>query len=121
MKNVGKTERAFDIDVKYGEIGENYVLSLLNGAKRVEVKTDRMAHRTGNIAVEYSSRGLPSGISTTKADCWAFVIGDNNTVIFITTERLKEVARFWYKAGCVVDGGDDNTSKIILIPINQLL
>lgn len=121
MKNVGSTQRAFDIDVLYGEEGENHVLSLLNGVTKVEVKTDRMAHHTGNIAVEYASRGLPSGISTTKADYWAFVIGENKTVIFITTERLKELARFWYKAGSVVDGGDEKTSKIILIPINQLL
>lgn len=121
MKNVGSTKRAFDIDVIYGETGENHVLSLLNGVTKVEVKTDRIAHRTGNIAVEYASRGLPSGISTTEADYWAFVIGENKTVVFITTERLKELARYWYKSGSVVSGGDDNTSKIILIPINELL
>jgi len=121
MKNVGKTERTFDIDLEYGIAGENHVLGLLNGAMKVEVKTDRMAHSTGNLAVEYSSRGLPSGIATTKADYWAFVIGDNNTVIFIPTERLKELARVWYKAGYIVDGGDQNTSKIILIPIKEIL
>lgn len=121
MRNVGSTKRTFDIDVVYGEVGENHVLSLLNGVTKVEVKTDRIAHRTGNLAIEYASRGLPSGIATTEADYWAFVIGDNKTVIFITTERLKELARRFYKAGHTVDGGDDNTSKIILIPINELL
>lgn len=121
MKNVGKTERAFDIDVVYGTHGENLVLEILNGVKKVEVKTDRTAHKTGNVAIEYASRGLPSGISTTKADYWAFVIGDNKTVVFITIERLKELARLWYKMGHTVNGGDENTSKIILIPINQLL
>lgn len=121
MKNVGSQKKPFDIDVVYGEQGENHVLSLLNGVTKVEVKTDRIAHHTGNVAIEYESRGLPSGISTTEADYWAFVIGENKTVIFITTKRLKELARFWYKTGNVVYGGDDKKSKIILIPINQLL
>jgi hypothetical protein len=121
MKNVGSKQRAFDIDVVYGTHGENLVLEILNGVKKVEVKTDRMAHMTGNVAIEYASRGLPSGIATTKADYWAFVIGENKTVIFITIERLKELARFWYKSGRILNAGDGNTSKIILIPINQLL
>lgn len=121
MKNVGKIKRTFDLDLEYGTEGENHVLNLLNGAMKVEVKTDRMAHRTGNLAIEYASRGLPSGIATTEADYWAFVIGDSKTVIFISTERLKGIARSWYKSGSRVDGGDENTSKIILIPINELL
>lgn len=121
MKNVGSTQKNFDLDLQYGNDGENHVLSLLNGATKVEVKTDTMAHVTGNIAVEYQYRGNPSGISTTKADYWAFIIGENKTVVFVTTERLKEVARRWYKIGSVVNGGDFKASKLILIPINQLL
>ena len=121
MKNVGKHQSNFDLDLEYGNEGENFVLSLLNGATKVEVKTDRMAHHTGNIAIEYEFNGKPSGISTTKADYWAFVLGDKSLVVFIKTENLKDIARAWFKSGSVVSGGDFNSSKMILIPINEIL
>ena len=33
----------------------------------IEVKSDRISHKTGNIAIEYSYGGEPSGIETTRA------------------------------------------------------
>jgi hypothetical protein len=35
----------------------------------IEVKTDIMSERTGNIAIEYESRGRPSDISVSKRMC----------------------------------------------------
>jgi hypothetical protein len=80
-----------------------------------------MAHHTGNIAIEYEFNGKPSGISTTKADYWAFVLGDKSLVVFIKTENLKDIARAWFKSGSVVSGGDFNSSKMILVPITEIL
>ncbi len=37
---VGHIERNFDIDLRYGNEGEQLVLQLLNGGKKIEVKTD---------------------------------------------------------------------------------
>jgi hypothetical protein len=119
MKNVGKTQKNFDIDVEYGRQGENYLLDILE-TKRIEVKTDRIAHITGNVAVEYRYRGRPSGISTTEADYWAFLLYDMTTIIMVPTDKLKAIAREKYKQDQITLGGDENASEMILIPINEL-
>ena len=120
MKNVGKVNKNFDIDMEYGRRGENTLLDILE-TKRIEVKTDRIAHITGNVAVEYRFRGRPSGISTTEADYWAFLLYDMTTIIMVPTEKLKDIARERYKRNQVTIGGDDNVSEMILIPIEELI
>lgn len=120
MKNVGFKQRNFDIDMEYGRRGENTLLDILE-TKRIEVKTDRIAHVTGNIAVEYRFRGRPSGISTTEADYWAFLLYDMTTIIMVPTEKLKGIARDRYKKDEITLGGDDNASEMILIPIEELI
>lgn len=95
-------EPKFDIDYDVGEQGELYVLRVIDSLKsgeRVEVKTDEMAEKTGNVYVEYACqyRGewKPSGIATTDAAIWSFVIGE--AVVVAQTDRLKEIARFYYQ------------------------
>jgi hypothetical protein len=119
MKNVGKTQKNFDIDIEYGRQGENYLLDILE-TKRIEVKTDRVAHITGNVAVEYRYKGRPSGIATTEADYWAFLLYDMTTIIMVPTDKLKSIARAKYKQDQITLGGDENASEMILIPINEL-
>jgi len=119
MKNVSKTQKNFDIDIEYGRQGENYLLDILE-TKRIEVKTDRIAHITGNVAVEYRYKGRPSGIATTEADYWAFLLYDMTTIIMVPTDKLKSVARAKYKQDQITLGGDENASEMILIPINEL-
>jgi hypothetical protein len=41
----------------------------------VEVKSDKMSQRTGNIVIEKSFNGKPSALSTTKASIWVFHTG----------------------------------------------
>ena len=107
----------FDLDLSTGQTGENTVQNLLN-IETVEVKTDFMAAQTGNLAIEFESRGFQSGIAVTKAEYWAFLIPDKS-LIMIKTDRLKELARKYFKKGSVVKGGDFNSSRIILIPIKE--
>ena len=120
MKNVSDVNKNFDLDLEYGVNGENLVLKIFDGSKKVEVKTDRMAHKTGNIAVEYECGGKPSGISKTEADYWAFIIKNGAYILIVRTDYLKKIARHWYMQGKVVAGGDDNASMMVLIPINQI-
>jgi hypothetical protein len=117
---VGHHQRNFDIDLRYGNDGEELVLQLLNGGKKVEVKTDRMAHKTGNVAIEFRCRGKLSGIATSEADYWALVLKNNELVIFIKTEVLKEICRQFYTKGFVRNGGDDNASEMIIVPLKFL-
>jgi hypothetical protein len=117
---VGHHQRNFDIDLRYGNEGEELVLQLLNGGKKVEVKTDRMAHITGNVAIEFRCRGRLSGIATSEADYWALVLKNNELVIFIKTEVLKDVCRKFYLKGYVRNGGDDKASEMIIVPLKFL-
>ena len=55
------------MDLLVGQVRERKLGELLEG-KGVEVKSDFMAQRTGNVFVEYRSRGKLSGISTTEAE-----------------------------------------------------
>lgn len=109
----------FDLDLSTGETGEQTVKEILL-CERVEVKTDFMTKNTGNIAVEFESRGKPSGISVTKADHWVFHIPNRCTII-VETNRLKELARYYYKSKGFALGGDNMTSKLILIPVSALI
>ena len=42
--------------------------------RRVEVKADRLAHRTGNICIEHACSGHPSGITSSKSDYWVHFV-----------------------------------------------
>jgi len=117
---MNKCIKGWDIDLEFGLQGEKLVEELLKTKSKVEVKTDRMADKTGNVAVEYAYKGLPSGIATTEADVWAFVLYEGQVIIFIDTDRLKRLARKYFKLERNVKGGDDNQSMLILIPIEEL-
>lgn len=120
MKQVGSSQKNFDLDLEYGEAGELKLLSILNGAKKVEVKTDRLSHLTGNVAIEFRCSGRQSGISTTEADYWAFVLMDGKVIIMVETDKLKKIARKNYRLGKVTCGGDGNNSEMVLVKINEL-
>lgn len=58
-------------------------------AATIEVKRDRQTSVTGNVFVEVSSHGNPSGISITKADTWAFIGQDSGLII--GTAKLRAI------------------------------
>lgn len=106
----------WDIDLKFGNNKESELVKIINGDK-LEVKADRKAHNTGNIAVEIECYGKPSGISVSKAKHYAFVL--EHITLIIETERLRSMLNnkdYW-----VVFGGDNNASKMVLIPIRDLI
>lgn len=92
-------------------------LKLENGTyERIEVKCDRLAHKTNNIVIEYEYNDKPSGISTTKADKWIYFIHNTNKVFIIPTNDLKNIIK-----NCkIVNGGDNKLSKMYLVNINLL-
>jgi len=55
----------------------------------VEVKREPSALRWGNVFVEFECRNKPSGITTSKADVYVFVIGHELLSIF--KDELKEL------------------------------
>ncbi|OUT96936.1 MAG: hypothetical protein CBB96_00835 [Gammaproteobacteria bacterium TMED36] len=109
----------FDLNLIEGLQGENELALIL---ETIEVKTDFETHRTGNIAIEYESRGKPSGISTTKAKYWCFNLKQMDVMILIETEKLKVIARkYYHNESRNVKGGDDNSSSLLLVPVKDLI
>lgn len=109
----------FEKDLSYGKKHEKMVMKSL---EKYELKTDRMAHKTGNVYVEFQSRGKDSGIRTSKSDTWIFKIvstGDRHMFsIHIPLSRLKKLVSKDYR---VVPGGDNLTSRGYLVPILDLV
>ena len=109
----------FEYDLKLGQIKEKELGDIFSN-KTIEVKTDLKASETGSVFVEYQSRNKPSGISISKSDYYCFVISKGNFII-IETSLLKKKCRKFLKTNLDVRGGDNNTSKGILLPVLQLL
>ena len=113
----------FDICLEFGEKYENELQKILEN-KQIELKTDRITQRTGNVFVEFESRGKESGILKTTALYWVFfVYGQinlkNKHTFFIPTRRLKKLIKV--KDYKVSKGGDNWTSKGYLVPKQDLL
>ena len=109
----------FNKDLSYGKRHEKLVMKSM---ENFELKTDRMAHKTGNVYVEFQSRGRDSGIRTSKSDTWIFKIvskGDKHLFsIHIPLTRLKKLVSTDYR---VVPGGDKLTSRGYLVPLTDLI
>jgi hypothetical protein len=77
----------FKYDLKVGQVKEEELGNILNSST-IEVKYDLKALKTGNVYVEYFSRGKQSGISKSKADYYCFAFGE--TFHLIKTSDLKD-------------------------------
>ena len=111
----------WDIDLAFGHIGEEKLYNIFKNEK-IEVKRDRAALSTGNMAIEFMQQGRPSGIAITKASYWCYIFHKNEedvVYVIIPTERLKELARKEYKAGNIKHCGDNN-NVIVLVPVKEL-
>ena len=108
----------FRYDLKVGQVAEQALAAIFEG-KKVEVKRDRKARLTGNIFVEYESRGKPSGISASEADYWCFVVEE--TFILLTAQRLKEIVEPLKGTDKERRGGDNNTSVGVLLRIADII
>jgi len=108
----------FRYDLKIGEQKENELASILSD-ETLELKFDRKALDTGNVYVEYQSRGKPSGIAKSEAKWYAFCLGNSYHILDINELRL--VCRKYIGTKRDKVGGDSNSSKGILLPINELL
>lgn len=105
-----------------GQLKEHEISQIFSN-KKIEVKTDFMAQETGNIALEYESRGKPSGIAVTEADFYAYCLplaNFQNIIIFMEINELKRLAREYWSKGNIKKMGDENTSVSVLIPLNKL-
>jgi len=115
-----KVKSSFLNDLPFGQKYEGELKSALEG--NIELKTDRLCQKTGNVFIETESRGKESGIITTKADYWAFCLWKENrglkdqTYTIISTKILKKLMTKYPKKL----GGDNYTSKGHIMPKEEL-
>jgi len=99
----------YNEDLPYGEIGEMFVLSIINRKhpkahkmegyfieydimipeidKTIEVKRDKHTDRTGNAFIETYCNHVKSGINTTTANYWAYLT--KTMLYWIKSDDLK--------------------------------
>ena len=109
----------FKYDLELGQVGEKYLANILQN-KKIEVKTDYKATTTNNIFVEYNSRGMESGLITTQAIWYAYILS-NDKIVLISTKKLKQLCRKYLGTKRDILGGDNNTSQGILLPLKEII
>lgn len=117
-------EPRWDIDYEVGRQGEMFVRNLIESVSKdsVEVKTDEKAVDTNRIYVETEClyRGVyrPSGVMTSQADYYAYVLGRALT-LFIPTDVLRTVVTKCGSASEMKRGS--HPTRGFLVPIAQLI
>jgi hypothetical protein len=97
---------------------------------KVETKAEMdFWFKTGNMAVEYFSRGQKSGLATTEADVWVhefyFPPPHDEQVCFRMVwdvETLKRVCHDAYERGQIIKAiGEDGAQHCVLLPLGDIL
>lgn len=115
-------DKRFDLDLAYGQVFEKKVADILGNSK-IEVKTEKDKWKqTGNIVIEYDSRGKPSGILTTEASYWIHNLAIGDTIVYSLLLPVETLRRYIARNNPrSVRGGDDMTSKLYLIKLTDLV
>lgn len=115
-------DKRFDLDLAYGQVFEKKVADILGNSK-IEVKTEKDKWKTtGNIVIEYESRGKPSGIVTTEADYWLHNMSYGDNIVFSILVPVITLRRYIAQHNPrSVRGGDDMTSRLYLIKLTDLV
>ena len=115
-------DKRFDLDLEYGQVFEQKVADMLQHSK-IEVKTEREKWKsTGNIVIEFESRGKPSGIAATEADYWFHNLALGEDIVMTLVFPTKILKNYIVQAmPRIVRGGDNNTSRLYLLNLQDLV
>jgi len=120
--------KKFDLQLSQALIDERRLADIFTASRieKVELKSESyLWEKTGNICVEYRSRGAPSGIAATEADYWVHELKrDGATLLYFMfpVERLKRLCRDAFRAGRVrSQSGDDGEQDVVLLRIADLI
>lgn len=106
-------------DVKDNNTKE-YDLRIASQNLFFEVKNDLMANKTGNVAVEYESRGKPSGLAVSTAGHWVYKF--SRMYYLFTLQKLKEELFEKKNYHKKVSGGDPGSNtKLFLIKVTEFI
>lgn len=110
----------------------HYDLLIRKAGKRVEVKYDKLSKKTNMVAVETESYGNVRGIDRTKSDYYMFICYDKDW-----SEITNGIKKVGYWLGCLVqtgllremvhskpykevNGGDNNATTMLLVPVEDI-
>lgn len=108
-------EDLYDAEIlEFGDDIRYDILTKINDVEvSFEVKEDFMCKKTGNVSLEFSCRGKPSGIEATEADCFIYVVHTKDDVEYFLfeTETLKEMVerKNYFR---IVNGGDKGSNTL---------
>jgi hypothetical protein len=98
---------------------KGYDLKIISKGWTFEVKNDLMAHQTGNVAIEYESRGKATALAVTTAEFWVYKFA--GSFYAFRTETLKKKIfeeKLYFKA---VTGGDaGSNTRMYLVKVEVL-
>jgi hypothetical protein len=106
-------------DYKFSKgLNKHYDIKIILNNCRIkyEIKADRLAYKTGNIAIEYMCNHQPSGITATRSKYYGiFIIKDDDTydLYIIPTKIIKQLIMdklYWKDIG----GGYDYRAQLYL-------
>jgi len=122
MNKLMNNDKRFDIDLQYGQVFERKVADMLQNSK-IEVKTERdMWKQTGNIVIEFESRGRPSGIASTEAEYWFHNLAVGEDIVMTLVFPTKTLRNYITNTRPrMVRGGDNNTSRLYLLNLQDLV
>jgi len=125
-----KANKGFDLDLKYGEYGQDQIHKALLNSK-IEVKHERdWWDRTLNICIEYESHWKdgsihPSGVNkeSCESDYWVHAFDKSNkkihcAIIFKVSRLRKIVDKYKDKYSRFV--GDGKRARCVVMPISKL-
>jgi hypothetical protein len=105
----------FKNDIEFSD-SKFYDIKIISLGLTFEVKNDILAAKTGNVAIEYKSRGKDSGLVTSTADYWVYKF--NNECLMIKTSNLRKELIDNKNYFRIVSGGDNSTSQLFLVKIS---
>lgn len=117
-------DKKYDLQLSQGLLAERRLAGLLCNATfdTLEVKKEEwLWERTGNIFIEFESRGKPSGIAATEAHIWVHtLLRDDRTLLqlWVPMDRLRELCA---RAPVCNRGGDGKAQKGYLLKLTDLL
>ena len=106
LKGIG--EKAKGYDLRFARPGKSDAL--------VECKRDRQGHETGFVFVEHMCSGKKSGLTTSTATQWVFLV-EREGVFLVGVERLRAAVR---RVGTYRTGGDGRRAAGHLLPLRTL-
>lgn len=118
----------FDFDLSYGEDGERYVRQvlgwLIDRNPRIEVKRKRRLDDLLYIELMQNPRNTgawePSGLNTTTADLWSYVIDKTGVILTFPTDFLRWIIRQDDGKSCETFDSD-NPTKGRLLRVSRLI